>query len=184
MLPIKFALRNHADRVDIWRDRLVCRDLDRSIDRFRQFIANCKARDERLSIITHSFGDWIVRQALQKSPDNQVDALVSIAPVIARSPVGIVLNCLGGSFVSEVSVIANASRAAENAVVTTTVRRLVIWGYFDIWVRPFAMPEIDNQTVEHFFATHLSIVMQPNVLRLVSGFLNSRTEIRRIVGIT
>ena len=183
MLPIKLSLRNTARSVEIWRDDLVFRTLDQSVDRLRVAIEQHAQEGKSLAIVTHSFGDWVVRQALAGISHHQVDALVSVAPVLAASPLARVLNVVGGRGISEVPVMADALRAAENSVLDPKIRRLVIWAAVDAWVQRATIADATNLDVSRFWATHLSVIMQPNVHRLVREFLGdkqfSQTELPR-----
>jgi len=173
--PIQRALSDCADCVEIWHDDRIRRKLERSIAKLQESLATWSSKQQRVAIVTHSFGDWITRQALARSQDHSVHALASIAPIIAASPIARVLQCLGGNWVSEVPVMANRERASEFATVSPAVRRLVIWGVADPWVRPYPFAEAVNQKVEHVCATHLSVVLQPAIHRRVRRFLLHET---------
>jgi hypothetical protein len=174
MWPFKRALADCADHVEIWNDNRVLRKLDHSVARLKSSLFAWSQNHQRLSIVTHSFGDWITRQALAGMPQHSVVALASIAPIISASPIAKILRCFGGNCISEVPVMANLARASEFATVAPPVRRLVLWGFADAWARPFPFDEAVNQQVQHVRATHLSIVLQPSIHRRVKSFLTDR----------
>lgn len=169
--PLKTALSDCADCVEIWHDDLVHRKLERSIDKLHDAFAIWNRDHQRVAVVTHSFGDWITRQALARSQQHPVHAIASIAPIIAASPIAKVIRCLGGNWISEVPVMANRERASEFATVSPEVRRLIIWGAADPWVRPYPFAESVNQKVEHVYATHITVVLQPAIHRSVRRFL-------------
>ena len=171
LLPLKHALRQSAATVEIWPDRMLCRNLEQSVNRLRDALLDQQACGRTVAVVTHSFGDWIVRQAIADLPSPPIEALVSIAPIIAASPMAKLLKLLGGGIFSEVPVMADADQAGKNSLIDKRIRRLVIWATFDVWIQPIEFPSDLNITVRRRWATHLSIVLQPNVHRLVTEFI-------------
>lgn len=169
--PLRRALTPCARSVEIWRDRIVFRNLDTSIQRLREQLVQPPIGDGGVAIVTHSFGDWIVRQAIAGCSEPPVGALVSVAPIIGLSPIGRLLWCVAGKCVSEVPVMADAELSSANARLDGSIRRLVLWGEIDALVRPVALVHEENLVIEHYWATHLSIVLQPNVQRRIRQFL-------------
>ncbi|MGV3485706.1 MAG: hypothetical protein ACO1RT_14915 [Planctomycetaceae bacterium] len=172
--PLRFALAGVCSpNAAIWRDSIVGRDLDASIDRLRDEMIRQQSEGGRTAIVTHSFGDWIVRQAIADFSQPPISALVSIAPLMSASPIGRVLRLVSGRCISEVPIMADASRAGVHVAVDSRIRRLILWAAVDAWVRPFAIDEQENLTVRYCCGTHLSLVLQPNVQRFICRFLQA-----------
>ena len=171
MWPLRRSLRHHCDRVDCWRDRIVFRDLQASVDRVANEISGDAAQQGTVAIVTHSFGDWIARAAIAQSPNHRVKSLVSLAPVMRAGFLPMVAYGLTGNLVPEIKVIMNSAAASANLDCDDRVRRLVIWSRFDESLRQVALDGINNLEVERVWATHLSIPWQPNTRRLTSNFL-------------
>ncbi|WP_044303857.1 esterase/lipase family protein [Rhodopirellula sallentina] len=170
LLPMRQHLRRHAKEVTIWRDRYAFRNTEASVQRLSEFITDA-SREERIGIVTHSFGDWVARQAIARSPNHRVDALASIAPVIRSGFVPKVMHYLGGDLMPEIAVIANAEKARESLDCDRSLRRMVIWALIDLGVGRADLTHLPNVKVHRVAATHLSVVLQPNVFRLVERFL-------------
>ncbi|TWU35962.1 esterase/lipase family protein [Novipirellula artificiosorum] len=171
MQPLRYSLRKTSLRTQIWRDRWAFRSLDRSIDRLRLEISAAN-RSERgtIAIVTHSFGDWVARQAIAEAKNHRVTHLVSIAPIMNASPVAKGLRAIGCGLIPEVPVMASATRASENSDVGPGIRRLILWANLDVWIRPPKV--VEHAQTRSLWATHLSIILQPNVHRAVRDFLD------------
>lgn len=170
--PVGRALRNSGRSVEMWHDRMVCRSLDQSIDLLRRELEKAIHDDASLAIVTHSFGDWMVRQAIAQSSRSTVAALVSLTPVIGPSPFAKVLKCLGGGCVSEIAVMTDSIRAGEHANLNSSIRRMVVWAAIDLWVRAIEFENVENIEVRRCLATHLSIALQPNIHQQINQFLD------------
>ena len=92
LMPLRYALSKDFDRVEIWNDAIVCRNLDNSVIKLRDAIQRHENHGETVLLVTHSFGDWIARQALLELSDHRERKLVSIAPIMAASPIAKILN--------------------------------------------------------------------------------------------
>lgn len=172
LLPMKLALGRQDRTVEIWRDHLACRSLEQSVDRLRIAIMQQQDTDGSIGIVTHSFGDWVVRQAVAGLPQHSIEAIVSVTPVVTASSFGKLLHRLVGDRVSEASVMADSSFAAQNIAMDVSIRRLVIWAAFDLFVKRIDLPSTENLDVHRCLATHLSTVVQPNVHRLIRDFFD------------
>gem|GEM_PF-1599408 len=172
LLPMKLALGRQDRTVEIWRDHRACRSLEQSVDRLRIAIMQQQDADGSIGIVTHSFGDWVVRQAVAGLPQHSIEAIVSVTPVVTASSFGKLLHRLVGDRVSEASVMADSSLAAQNIAMDVSIRRLVIWAAFDLFVKRIDLPATENLDVRHYLATHLSTVVQPNVHRLIRDFFD------------
>ena len=170
--PLQHALRGCChSAVETWQDVIVFRDLEKSVRLLREELIRQQNRD--VAIVSHRFGDWIVRQAIADLPDPPIRALVSVAPIMAASPFFKVLRCLGGSCVAEVPIMADVARSAANVSIDPRIRRLVLWARIDPWVRPYSLVPQANLHVRWCWATHLTIVWQPNVHRIIQAFLTA-----------
>lgn len=172
LLPLRQLLRKDFQHVEIWKDRYAFRNVENSVSRLIEKIGS-DPETPRLAIVTHSFGDWVARQAIARTPDHRVAALVSIAPVMACGLVPRVLHWLGGDILPEIAIIANADRAAAALQCDPSLRRMVIWAASDIAVARVDLSHLRNVETHRINATHLSVVLQPNVHRLVQRFLQS-----------
>ncbi|TWT82421.1 hypothetical protein CA13_38840 [Planctomycetes bacterium CA13] len=171
--PLRHAIRRSHQSVEIWRDRWVGRSLQTSIDRLKCDLGrDADDADHSVAIVTHSFGDWVTRQAIAELPPNHhVTHLVSIAPIMTTSPIAMGLAAIGGGLISEVPVMARKKRASMNNRLNPNLNRLIIWAKADVWVRPVEFSNKPNLKIESVWASHLSVALQPNVHRKVCEFL-------------
>ncbi len=171
MCPLRHRLRKQFDHVEIWRDRYIFRDVDASVARLSDWI-RADDSETSLAIVTHSFGDWIARRAIAQTPDHRVAALASIAPVMRSGCVVNAIHYAGGDFIPEIAIIADPERASENLDCDpTSVRRLVVWAKIDIGVRMINLSHLSHINTRRVAATHLSVIMQPNVHAMIERFL-------------
>lgn len=184
--PLRLTLRTptvingHCTRkVRIFKDRIAFRDLDNSASRLQQQIESLVTEpNHSVAIVTHSFGDWVARQAISRVFERfegsvlPAISLVSIAPIMTASPVARGLHWFGGNLFSEVAVMSDASRASSNGMFDLAIPRLVIWANADIWIRKLEVKENPLLEMRHVWATHLSIVLQPSVHKSVKRFVN------------
>lgn len=176
MVPLRRRLRRQLDcrrrwdDVRCWRDRCIFRNVARSVDRMAAHIAMREGQTQPLGIVTHSFGDWVVRAAIAKTPEHRVTRLVSLAPLMRFGFLPGVLFAVSGKFIPEVAIIMDSHRAAENLALDAKVKRLVIWSRFDESVRQVDLSHVDHVDVRYLLGTHLTLPMQPNTHRLVVDF--------------
>lgn len=168
--PLQQRLQTHGVPVDIWRDRLAYRDLDESVRRLSQAIAVGSEKD-RLGIVTHSFGDWVIRQAIANTPDHRVDTLVSIAPVMEAGFLAKAYHTVFGDDMPEIQVVIDPEQAAANINCDPRVRRTVIWAKADESIREVDLSDLPNASIHRVAATHVTVILQPDVHRLVEQAL-------------
>ena len=166
--PMKRALQKHCGHVECFSDRWIFRRIQRSIDRLVDEISG-DDHEQSIAIVTHSFGDWVARQAIAQSSAHNVVALVSVAPVMRAGLVAWGLRLASANLIPEVKIITDPKRAAENLDLDQQVRRLVIWAKIDECIRSVPLEHIPD--VERYMATHLSVILQPNILRRVEDFV-------------
>lgn len=170
MLPLRQHLANQWENVEIWRDRYIFRDVDASVARLSDWIRD-DGSEKNLAIVTHSFGDWLARRAIAQTPHHRVVALASIAPVMRSGCVITAIHYAGGDFIPEIKIIADPVIAAENLDFDRAVRRIVIWANVDLAVRPIDLNHLPYIATERVLATHLSVILQPNVHTKIERFL-------------
>ena len=172
--PLQHSLRRHCDDVKLWRDRMVFRNLDRSVARLKTLLKEPRSGGS-IALVTHSFGDWVARRAIAESQSHPVSALVSIAPVFRAGLVPTLLHQTTCNLIPEVAVMGDPVRASCNSHLDQHVRRLVIWATVDAYVRPVDFDVAPLPTVHRLTGTHMSVAMQPNSLRLIEQFLFAPT---------
>ncbi|WP_168566521.1 esterase/lipase family protein [Crateriforma spongiae] len=165
-------LNRHGLKVEYWHDRLAFRRLDESVDRLASTIASVSSDTPKdTALVTHSFGDWVSRAAIAKTSHHRVGALVSLAPVMKAGVLPTLAWCVSRNLMPEIAVIMNAEQAQANLDCDPDLRRLVIWAKPDESLRQCDLSHLSNVTVRQVWATHLTIVLQPNVHRMIGSFL-------------
>ncbi len=168
--PLKRILSRHCDRVEFFPDRMIFRDVERSVQRLADTIIDVNG-DRSIAIVTHSFGDWIARQAISQRPDHHVDALVSVTPVMRSGIVTTGLSWVSGNWIPEIRIITDREQACENLDCDDRLRRLVIWAKADEFIRSVDLNHIGNVEVERIAATHLTVILQRYVLKKIESYL-------------
>ncbi|WP_144057487.1 hypothetical protein [Novipirellula maiorica] len=174
--PLKVSLQRHCDDVQLWPDRMIFRNLEKSVARLQSTLQEHRSSGS-IALVTHSFGDWIARRAITESRSHHVSSLVSIAPVMQAGIVPDLLHHATGNVIPEIAVMGDPLRANCDADVDANVRRLVIWANIDMYVRPVELDENSAATVHHLVGSHLTVAMQPNSLRLITQFLFPTSDI-------
>lgn len=176
--PMAWTARRHAAQVRIWRDRYLFRSLPASVQRLRGALQSNGESSIPLVVITHSFGDWVLRQAMADLSEHRVTGIVSLAPVMRALPLARLARLGGLGVVPEVPVMSDAVRAGEHLEHCSHLDHLVVWAALD-WLVPAAkLPASDRREIRRVVATHLSIVLQPNVHAIVSEFLRRHRPAR------
>ncbi|WP_345322421.1 hypothetical protein [Novipirellula rosea] len=174
--PLKLSLQQNCDDVQLWNDRMIFRNLEKSVARLTSEL-QAQRSSGSIALVTHSFGDWVARRAIAASRSHHVSALVSIAPVMQAGIVPDLLHLATGNLIPEIAVMGDPVRANCDASVDASVRRLVIWASMDLYVRPVEIDEHPNASIHHLIGSHLTVAMQPNSLQLISQFLFSSSVI-------
>lgn len=159
-------LQRSGFRARVWDDASVFRNLDSSIERLHRDIS---AHEPGIGVVTHSFGDWLFRQAVAGSACS-VTSLVSLVPVMRASTVAKLLAPLG-RIAPEIAVMAREDRSARALGTPPEIRRLVVWARFDPWVRRTALDAFENTRSVVVTGSHNSILWQPQVQRLAAAHL-------------
>jgi hypothetical protein len=168
--PLRHRLRRPGVRVDFFADRLAFRKIDDSIGRLTELI-EAGPNDRSIGVVTHSFGDWVARQAIAQASNSRVSALVSVAPVMRAGFLPAVVQLVSGNLIPEIKIIMDRDEAAKNIDCDDSVARLVLWARFDECLRSVDLDRIRNLESQQVVATHLSIVLQPNVISRIESFL-------------
>jgi pimeloyl-ACP methyl ester carboxylesterase len=168
--PLKRVLQKRCERVECFPDRIAFRKLDDSVDRLADMLHEGD-QEGSIGIVTHSFGDWVARQAIARTPEHRVTALVSVAPAMRAGLFLYGLHLLSGNLIPEVAVIMDAGKASANLDCDDHVRRLVIWAKADECVLSIDLDHIRRIQVLRVLATHLSVILQPNVWKLIENNL-------------
>lgn len=179
--PLKLRLQRFPLEVEIWRDRYIFRDTEASIERLAQRISD-PSSSTRYGLITHSFGDWVARQAIMRTPAHRVDALVSLAPVMRCGIIPGAIHLVSGDLVPEIAIIANPELASKSlrcgskfdearSLAIPQLRRMIVWAAIDLGVRRIDLSHLTDVVVHQVPATHLSVVLQANVHQMIENFL-------------
>ncbi len=132
---------------------------------------------DNVALVTHSFGDWVARKAIQSSAV-EVDKLLSICPVIRAVPTARMFAALTRDLVPEVRVMADGKSAASYLELPQVRDHLVIWARWDFWIRRrdrWPRTETRQRTVNGF---HNSVIFQPSVWKQAEVFLKSPASCR------
>ncbi len=161
------------DRVTIWDNAVVFKPPAQSVDRLAEHLSVC---DQPIAMVTHSFGDWIARQAIDRltlsGRPMPVRAIASLAPVWRDVPAARLAARVGGRWLPEIAVMCDPRVASSAVNLDPAIRRLVVWASLEPWVRPVMPPSIDAE-VRFVAGTHNSIVAQPGVWQTVATFLQN-----------
>ena len=168
--PLKRTLQKRCEQVECFRDRIAFRKLDASIDRLADMLCEGDQEDS-IGIVTHSFGDWVARQAIARTPEHRVTALVSVAPAMRAGLFIYALHLVSRNLIPEVAVIMDAAKASANVDCDDHVRRLVIWAKADECIQSVDLDHIPGIQVQRVLATHLSVILQPRVLKIIENNL-------------
>jgi len=168
MSGLRRALQRAGFEARTWDDASVFGKLDTSVERLQAAVADSGAA----GIVTHSFGDWLLRRAAAENELPSVRALVSLVPVMTSSLAARLLRPLG-AIAPEVAVMASDERAGRHLQTPLTMDRLVVWSRLDPWVRRVATDDLDNTRATVVPGTHNTVIWQPGVQRLTAEHLKS-----------
>ncbi len=143
------------------------RDTEASVERFRHLIAPAGPHD-CVGIVSHSFGDWIARQAIAQTPNHCVRALVSVTPALKLGMLTGAMHLATVGRVPELKIIADRELALANLDLGASLRHTVIWSRIDGCIRQISLVHLPAIEVHDVWATHLTAVLQPNVMRLIA----------------
>ena len=176
--PLAWRLRRRCDEVLIWPDRMIFRNLKASVDRLAEQLADVPS-GAAVGLVTHSFGDWVARQAIARNPNHRVVAVVSLTPALSPGLLPWLLYLTSGRLIPEVAVMFDRHRCCEHLSLrdpsgnqsAPPPRRLVIWSRIDESVRRVSLAEQAHIGVETYWATHMTIGLRPLIGRRIERFL-------------
>lgn len=173
--PMAAYLRRHVAVVDAWDHPVVFGEMDRNVRTVGQYLEHIADRSMPTAVITHSFGDWIMRQAIDRYPEHQVGHWVSIGPVVTDNRSSKWVGRLTGDSIPEIAIMRDAARAGSRTKLPSSVLHLVLWPKLDVWIRrgEYLSDPVDEIDV---WATHNSALFQYGVWRTVRDFLRCRAE--------
>ena len=84
LYPMQLHLRSDFDHVVRWDYPRIFSDLEVVTDSLARLLDDS---EDQISIVAHSFGDWITRAALRKTNHRLFGRLVSVCPVTTAVPI-------------------------------------------------------------------------------------------------
>lgn len=169
MVPLRRGLEREFETVEIWDHPKWIGEIPTCCDALAQRLIQME-RSVPTAIISHSFGDWIVRDTLANRIVRRPTHLVSLAPVVTDNPAAKFAGRLIGDRIDEIAIMRNPALAGRNLMIPPDVRHLAMWPRIDPWIqhRAYRSP----QTIEcNVWATHNSIPLQPKIWSMISKFL-------------
>tara|TARA_R110002049_G_scaffold4601_5_gene32348 strand:- start:490274 stop:490804 length:531 start_codon:yes stop_codon:yes gene_type:complete len=163
MIPLQRYLRTDFDRIIRWDYPRVFSDLDVVTQSLARTIDET---DDHVSIVAHSFGDWIVRSALAHTDHRDFHRLVSVCPVTTAVPLARRMAPIVGRLASELNVMASVDRAELSIPDHLVIDRSVIWAKLETLVRQQITSTRPIRERE-VWATHNSVLFQPNGWRCI-----------------
>lgn len=173
MRPMGYFLSKRFDSATVWDHPHWLGDVQSNVDALEDQWCRLDPMIP-FAVVTHSFGDWIVRELMSRRGLRQPSHLVSIAPVVTNNAAASLVGKLVGDRIGEVSIMRDRDLASKNLCVPPTVRHLAIWPRMDLWIqkRDFRSPQTICQNV---WATHNSAPVQIGVMNRVERFLKCQT---------
>lgn len=172
LVPLATHLRRRFSEVLLWDDPRIFDELERSVRSVGSLLPTSASDSARVAVVSHSFGDWLIRAALQQRNGPPLMQLISISPVTTVVPSIAWLPRSITRRVPELAVMADQQLASIPLQREQCMKQTVIWASIDLLVRreqPFDHPERRQLRVR---GTHNSLVFQPSVWRLVARELS------------
>lgn len=164
--PLKRFLRRRFPSVATWDSRHIFEDPEHAAERLAGRLADGPVK----AVVAHSFGDCIVRAALQQTDLRQVQQLISICPVAAPVPIARLLRHCRLAVTAELRAMAEGL-ASANLQLPDALDHRVYWARHE-WLisRPSNYPGV-HARVTTLQGTHNSIVFLPSWWRKVAADL-------------
>lgn len=170
LYPLQRYLQATFDDVNRWDYPRVFADVNHTV----QTLADKLDRhvDGSVTLVAHSFGDWIVRAALHQMSSASVAALVSVCPVLSAVTAARLATKLTGDMIPELQIMSDPMQAGITVPNHMPIQRSIIWAKAEVFVdrgenRPAA---VRQRTV---FASHNSVLLQPNVWKVIRDELQA-----------
>lgn len=170
--PLHRHLCSRFPEVVLWDHPHIFSEPYAVAEEFRSWLRTQLGRGNQVALVTHSFGDWVARWAIQ-SDDVVIEKLLSICPVVDTVPAARLFAAFSQNLIPEVRVMSDGETASACLELPSDVDHLVIWARWDFWIRRRELLphiETDQRIVNGF---HNSVVIQPGVWKQIERFLNS-----------
>lgn len=161
MYPMQRYLDDACDNIIRWDYPRVFVDLENTVSSLTESLD--RHPDQSVSIVAHSFGDWIVRSALNRVCNRSVTRLISVCPVVTSVPVVQLAHQATGDLIPEFAVMASDERASIKIPEHLDVDRSCVWANGEVLVKRHA----DSGRNRMVWASHNSILFQPNAWRVI-----------------
>jgi len=168
--PLHRALGDSFPSVEVWDHPTVFDEPARIVAALANELRNA---NQRIGIVSHSFGDWIVRGAIAQSKTKDVGKLISICPVTTSVPTARLLRKVSLDVTPELQLMCDEFRSSASLDFNSSIDHLVLWATFDVFVfkpSPWPREETEHRSV---LGTHNSILFQPNIWQVVRDFLTN-----------
>lgn len=182
MRPLGAYLRRRFGGVVLWDHPGWLDSLPNNQQALRQFVSSLppttadRRRESKPSIafVSHSFGDWIVRDTIAALPQLNVTHVASIAPVVRSNRASKMAAWVVGDRIDEIAVMRRDAIASAHLRLPRSTRHLTLWAKLDCWVtrRDGCSPQTIDQTV---WATHNTAPMHPGVMVSIEQFLRCQS---------
>ncbi|QDT03078.1 Alpha/beta hydrolase family protein [Rubripirellula lacrimiformis] len=167
MWPMAKYLQGSFHRVVRWDYPRIFVDLEVSVTSLADQLSALDS--PQIAIVTHSFGDWLTRSALQRIQSPRQIRLISLCPVTTNVPIVTLTSPLSQYITPELRIMSQAASAEVSLPNSLDIRRTVIHAKGDLLVR---QQVADDQ--RFVVASHNSVLFQPNVWVLVRDELHKR----------
>lgn len=168
-------LRSRLASVEVWDHPHILKQPRAVADLLADHLTGLCKRFDEVTLVTHSFGDWVARRALLRSiSDNQaagrITKFCSICPVVTSVPIAALGEPVFRHWIPELSVLANSDAASINLELPASIDRMTIWARWDWWIRTVDDSRSNHITVN---GTHNSVLLQCNLWNQVLRFIGS-----------
>ncbi|SMP67010.1 hypothetical protein SAMN06265222_11081 [Neorhodopirellula lusitana] len=160
MWPLAKYLQRSNETIVRWDYPRIFTDLDASIVSLSKQLSAFDASS--ISIVSHSFGDWLTRSALHLVNSQRSVRLISICPVTTAVPLVKLTRPISQYLAPELRIMSRATSAAVSLPVGMEIDRTVVHAKGEILVR---QQKADDQ--RFVLGSHTSVLFQPNVWKLV-----------------
>lgn len=173
LYPLQRYLRGSFRDVNRWDYPRVFADLETTVGELAEKLD--RHADESVTIVAHSFGDWIVRSAIRRMSGRSVSSLLSVCPVVTSVAAARVAKRVTGNAIPEFDVMSNESLASARIPDHLDIQRGFIWARGEVLIeRGDTIPVgARERTV---LASHNSVLFQPNGWRAIREELQHFTN--------
>ncbi|MCM2373660.1 esterase/lipase family protein [Aporhodopirellula aestuarii] len=163
MYPIYRYLHRDFAQVIRWDYPHVFHDTSSVIDSLAE---QMDRSNTPISIVAHSFGDWITRSALHRTTHKNFGRLVSVCPVTSSVPILRATHGLASNLTEEFAVMSSDQRAGVSIPDHLSISRSIVWATGDAFVDDESNdPHVIRE--RRVWATHNSVLFQPNAWQVI-----------------